>query len=76
MWYERNNFSTIFYYSVVKRFEENKDVVTLYFDKLTGQTNCVSLIVIRENIVDRTEPANVKLYDYYQKEFEVSTVRD
>ncbi|KAG7202424.1 hypothetical protein KM043_018735 [Ampulex compressa] len=56
----------------VKRFEENRGVVTIYFDKLTGQKTCISFIVTREVIVDRLEPANVKLYDYYQQELTIS----
>ncbi|XP_054012298.1 murinoglobulin-1-like isoform X1 [Hylaeus anthracinus] len=57
----------------VKRFEENNDVVTIYFDKLTSRKTCISFTVIRENAVDRLEPANVKLYDYYQQELTVSS---
>ncbi|XP_015600837.1 alpha-2-macroglobulin-like protein 1 isoform X2 [Cephus cinctus] len=57
----------------VKRFEEERDVISIYFDKLMGQRTCISFIVSRENIVDRPEPANVKLYDYYQLELFVTT---
>ncbi|XP_076621496.1 alpha-2-macroglobulin-P isoform X2 [Colletes latitarsis] len=57
----------------VKRFEEDHDVVTIYFDKLTGQKTCISFTVIRETVVDLLEPANVKLYDYYQQELTVSS---
>ncbi|XP_011146903.2 murinoglobulin-1 [Harpegnathos saltator] len=57
----------------VKRFEEDRDVVSIYFDKLISQKTCISLIVTRENIVDRLEPANVKLYDYYQQELTISS---
>lgn len=57
----------------VKRFEDDQDLVTIYFDKLTGQKTCISFTVTRENIVDRLEPANVKLYDYYQQELMISS---
>ncbi|XP_017795621.1 PREDICTED: murinoglobulin-1-like [Habropoda laboriosa] len=57
----------------VKRYDANRDVVTIYFDKLTGERTCISFTIIRENVVDRLEPANVKLYDYYQQELTVST---
>ncbi|KAK2588933.1 hypothetical protein KPH14_001788 [Odynerus spinipes] len=57
----------------VKRFEDDHDLVTIYFDKLTGQKLCISFTVTRENVVDRLEPANVKLYDYYQQELTIST---
>lgn len=58
----------------VKRFEENDDTVAIYFDKLTAQKTCISFQAIRENVVDNAEPANIKLYDYYQQELTVSTV--
>ncbi|XP_076671615.1 pregnancy zone protein isoform X2 [Andrena cerasifolii] len=56
----------------VKRFEEDHDVVTIYFDKLTNEVTCISFTVVRKNVVDRLEPANVKLYDYYQQELTIS----
>lgn len=59
---------------MVKRFEEDRDVVSIYFDKLTSQRTCISFIVSRETVVDRPEPANVRLYDYYQQELTVSAV--
>lgn len=62
-------------FAEVKRFEEDRDIVTIYFDKLTNQKTCISFMVTRENFVDRLEPANVKLYDYYQQELTISTVR-
>lgn len=57
----------------VKRFEEDRGIVMIYFDKLTGQKTCISFTVTRKDIVDRLEPANVKLYDYYQQELTVSS---
>ncbi|KAI4492500.1 hypothetical protein M0804_002291 [Polistes exclamans] len=57
----------------VKRFEDDHNIVTIYFDKLIGQKTCISFNVMRENIVDKLEPANVKLYDYYQQELMVSS---
>ncbi|XP_020295682.1 alpha-2-macroglobulin-like protein 1 isoform X2 [Pseudomyrmex gracilis] len=56
----------------VKRFEENQGMVTIYFDKLVNEKTCISFTVVRENIVDKLEPANVKLYDYYQQELTIS----
>ena len=55
----------------VKRFEEDRDIVTIYFDKLINQKTCISFMVTRENVVDRLEPANAKLYDYYQQELTI-----
>ncbi|KAJ8679263.1 hypothetical protein QAD02_015050 [Eretmocerus hayati] len=57
----------------VKRYEENEDTVAIYFDKLTTQKTCISFQAIRENIVENAEPANIRLYDYYQQELTVST---
>ncbi|XP_077262894.1 alpha-2-macroglobulin-like protein 1 [Temnothorax americanus] len=57
----------------VKRFEEDRGIVTIYFDKLINQKTCISFTVTRENIVDRLEPANAKLYDYYQQELTISS---
>lgn len=62
-------------FAEVKRFEEDRDVVTIYFDKLINEKTCISFMVTRENVVDRLEPANVKLYDYYQQELAISSVR-
>ena len=49
--------------------------MAIYFDKLTSQKTCISFQANRENVVDNAEPANIKLYDYYQQELTVSTVR-
>ncbi|XP_047344508.1 alpha-2-macroglobulin-like protein 1 [Vespa velutina] len=57
----------------VKRIEDDRDIVTIYFDRLIGQKTCIFFNVTRENIVDRLEPANVKLYDYYQQELMISS---
>ncbi|CAK9797027.1 Mug1 [Anthophora quadrimaculata] len=66
-------YSLLEQYPRVKRFDENRDVVTIYFDKLTGEGTCILFKIIRKNVVDYLEPANVKLYDYYQHELMVST---
>ena len=58
----------------MKRFEEDQDIVTIYFDKLTGQKTCISFKIIQEYFVDHLKPANVRLYDYYQQELTVFTV--
>lgn len=55
----------------VKRVEEERNSVAIYFDKLTGDRTCLSFLLNRENIVDNAEPANIKLYDYYRQELVV-----
>uniref|UniRef100_A0A0C9R6R1 TEP1-F n=1 Tax=Fopius arisanus TaxID=64838 RepID=A0A0C9R6R1_9HYME len=52
----------------VKRFEEARDSVTIYFDKLTSERTCIAFLVTRENLVEKAEPAIIKLYDYYRQE--------
>lgn len=59
----------------MQRYEEEKDKLVLYYNKLTNQLNCVEFVVNRETVVNRPKPANVKLYDYYQQELSVSAVR-
>ncbi|XP_008546856.1 alpha-2-macroglobulin-like protein 1 isoform X1 [Microplitis demolitor] len=57
----------------VERFDEEPDgSISIYFDKLTAETTCISFLVWRENIVEKTEPANVKLYDYYRQELMIT----
>ncbi|XP_058808317.1 pregnancy zone protein-like isoform X2 [Phymastichus coffea] len=57
----------------VKRFEDNEATLAIYFDKLTWQKTCVAFEATRDSVVDDPEPANIKLYDYYQQELTVST---
>lgn len=61
--------------SGVKRFEENQDTLAIYFDKLTSQKTCISFHAVRKSLVDNPQPGNIKIYDYYQPELTVSTVR-
>ncbi|CAD6233951.1 GSCOCT00007427001.2-RA-CDS [Cotesia congregata] len=57
----------------VERFDEEPDgSISIYFDKLTAETTCISFLAWRENIVDKTEPANIKLYDYYRQELMIT----
>ena len=57
----------------VKRFELQGDVVVLYFEKMTSQKEyCVAVDVDSVYQVDYPKGANVKIYDYYQPEYEKS----
>lgn len=67
-------FKVLLSFQDIQRYEVEKDNVVLYFNKLTSQKTCVSFVVNREHVVDLPEPANIKLYDYYQQELSVSTV--
>lgn len=68
-------FTLKLFFAGVKRFEENQDTVAIYFDKLTSQKTCVSFHAVRQSLVDDPQPGNIKVYDYYQPELTVSTVR-
>ncbi|KAL4228109.1 Ovostatin-like [Mactra antiquata] len=59
--------------SVLKKYEmdkQNPDVVNLYFDQLSTNTICVQFSIVHEfNVVDE-KPAVVKIFDYYESEYE------
>jgi hypothetical protein len=58
----------------VKRWEEAKDHVNLYFEELSTRRQCISFLVIQETEVENPAPAIARVYDYYQQELSVSTV--
>lgn len=58
----------------VKRWEEVKDHVNLYFEELSPRRQCVGFLVVQETEVENPAPAIVRVYDYYQQELSVSTV--
>ncbi|PNF16410.1 Murinoglobulin-1 [Cryptotermes secundus] len=57
----------------VKRWEEAKDHVNLYFEELSTRRQCVGFLVVQETEVENPAPAIVRVYDYYQQELSVST---
>jgi hypothetical protein len=58
----------------VKRWEEEKDQVNLYFEELSTRRQCVGFLVVQETQVENPLPAIVRIYDYYQQELSVSAV--
>jgi hypothetical protein len=60
--------------SGVKRWEEEKDQVNLYFEELSTRRQCVGFLVVQETQVENPLPAVIRIYDYYQQELSVSVV--
>lgn len=58
----------------VKKFEESKNQVILYFTELNNEPICVPFNINENSKVDARVDANVKLYDYYNPDLQVSTV--
>jgi hypothetical protein len=58
----------------VKRWEEQKDQVNVYFEELSTRRQCVGFLVVQETEVENPLPAIVRVYDYYQQELSVSAV--
>jgi hypothetical protein len=58
----------------VKRWEEEKDNVDLYFEELSTRRQCIGFLMIQETEVENPAPAIVRVYDYYRQELSVSTV--
>ena len=58
----------------VKRWEEDRDQVNVYFEELSTTRQCVGFLVVQETQVENPLPAIIRIYDYYQQELSVSTV--
>ena len=58
----------------VKRWEEERDQVNVYFEELSTKRQCVGFLVVQETQVENPLPAIIRIYDYYQQELSVSTV--
>lgn len=58
----------------VKRWEEERDQVNVYFEELSTKRQCVAFLVVQEIQVENPLPAIIRIYDYYQQELSVSTV--
>lgn len=50
----------------IKRTETENRKVVLYFDAITASPICLTLDVIRTSMVAKSQPAAIRLYDYYQ----------
>jgi len=49
----------------LKDIELKDNKVVMYFNKLTDQFTCVNLIMVQESSVQKTKPAFIRVYDYY-----------
>jgi hypothetical protein len=58
----------------VKRWEEERDQLNVYFEELSARRQCVGFLVVQESHVENPKPAIVRIYDYYQQELSVSMV--
>lgn len=58
----------------VKRFEEDRNQVLLYFTKLANEQVCAPFIISESNKIEDPSNSTVKIYDYYKPEFEASEV--
>lgn len=58
----------------MKRFEEEKNKVILYFTKLGNEQVCPSFIMKESNKIEGHSNSTIKIYDYYKPEFEASKV--
>jgi hypothetical protein len=58
----------------VKRWEEERDQLNVYFEELSTMRQCVGFLIVQETLVENPLPAIIRVYDYYQQELSVSTV--
>jgi hypothetical protein len=58
----------------VKRWEEERDQLNVYFEELSTRRQCVDFLIVQETHVENPMPAIIRIYDYYQQELSVSTV--
>lgn len=58
----------------VKRFEEEKNQVLIYFTKLANEQICAPFVISESNKIEDHNNSTVKIYDYYRPELEASEV--
>lgn len=58
----------------VKRFEEDRNQVLLYFTKLANEQVCAPFVISESNKIEDHSNSTIKIYDYYKPEFEASEV--
>nr|XP_045622212.1 murinoglobulin-1-like [Procambarus clarkii] len=56
----------------VKRYDVDGSKVAFYIEGLAANSTCIKFRVIREIEVENVKPGSVRLYDYYQPEFQIS----
>nr|XP_045625235.1 murinoglobulin-2-like isoform X1 [Procambarus clarkii] len=56
----------------IKRYDVDGSKVAFYIEELSANDTCVNFRVIRNIEVENVKPGSVRLYDYYQPEFQIS----
>ncbi|XP_060581140.1 CD109 antigen-like isoform X3 [Ruditapes philippinarum] len=56
----------------IKKVESEDRKVILYFDEITTEPICLTMDVIRTGMVAKSQPATVRVYDYYQPSNQVT----
>ncbi|XP_053399009.1 CD109 antigen-like isoform X3 [Mercenaria mercenaria] len=56
----------------IKKVETEDRKVILYFDEITTKPVCLTMDVIRTGMVAKSQPATVRVYDYYQPSNQVT----
>nr|AEC50080.1 alpha-2-macroglobulin [Pacifastacus leniusculus] len=55
----------------IKRYDVDGSKVDFYIEELTANDTCANFRVIRDIEVENVKPGTVRLYDYYQPEFQI-----
>lgn len=55
-------------------WEEFEDRINFYFEDLRNRKNCVEFLVRQETCVENASPALIKLYDYYNTQYQSTSV--
>ena len=58
----------------IKRAEADGSIVNFYLDEVTSKEICVSFNVYQDIAIENIKPGYVKIYDYYQPEYETVKV--
>ncbi|XP_069170675.1 alpha-1-inhibitor 3 isoform X3 [Procambarus clarkii] len=56
----------------IKRYDVDGSKIAFYIEELTAKDTCANFRVIRDIEVEEVKPGTVRLYDYYQPEFQIS----
>ncbi|XP_069170765.1 alpha-2-macroglobulin-like [Procambarus clarkii] len=56
----------------IKRYDVDGSKIAFYIEELIAKDTCANFRVIRDIEVEEVKPGTVRLYDYYQPEFQIS----
>ncbi|KAL4230965.1 hypothetical protein ACF0H5_011338 [Mactra antiquata] len=60
-------------FNEIKKVETQDRKVILYFDEITPTATCITMDAYRTGMVAKSQPAAVRVYDYYQPSNQVTT---